>query len=172
MPEKLYPQRQRCKACGRKLDATVLDGLYCSYPCAQLPTPFAKVEDAPRQCRLERDGQWQWKQRYRAEVEVPERLRRDPATNVYRCGHCHFLHVGHDRALGTETARLVRDARALGSVLERVREERGQSRKDVAARLHTRPIRIKEIEEGNPAMDVGVLFRLLAHHRMKVNLLF
>lgn len=172
MAELLFPARQRCKNCSKKLEEIVLDGVYCSYKCIKLPAPARDVEKAPRSCRLERDGKWIWKQKYRYEGEVPQRLRNDPSTNVYRCEHCHFLHVGHDRALGTEQARLVRDSGTLGSTLLRARESRGETRKDVATKLKIRPIRIKEIEEADETVNTEVLFKLISYYRMKLNLLF
>lgn len=172
MAEVLFPKRSRCKKCGKKLEAIVLDGLYDSYACAGLPAPHTKVEAAPRGCRLERAGVWQWKQRYRYEGEVPLKLRQDPATNIYSCEHCHFLHVGHSRALGTEQSRLVGDAATLASVLLRARETRGLTRKEVAEKLKVRPIRITEVEEASPVASLDVIFKLLKHYRMKVQLLF
>ena len=171
MAIKLYPTRQRCKECSKKLEKTVLDGLYCSYKCAKLPEPFKTPAEAPRQCKLERNNEWIWKQKYRAEVELPDKLQNDPATNIYRCAHCHFLHVGHDRATGTEKARLIRDAESLGSVLIRRREELNLTRKDVSLKIKTRPIRIKEIEENSENINTETLFKLLKHYKMKMNLL-
>lgn len=172
MAVKFYPDRVRCAKCSKKLSTMVLAGLYCSYKCGGFSEPFKKVEDAPRSCRLERDSKWIWKQKYRADNEVPEKLRNDPATNVYRCSHCQFLHVGHDRALGSEKARLIRDSETLGTVLERVRSDKNLTRKQVAERLKIRQIRIKEIEENSETIDTDVLFKLLKFYKIKLNLLF
>lgn len=172
MAVKLYPERMRCQKCSKKLETTVLAGLYCSYKCGGFPEPFKKVEDAPRGCRLERDGKWIWKQKYRAEIEVPQKLQNDPATNIYRCSHCQFLHVGHDRALGTEKARLIKDAETLGTVLTRIREEKNLTRKQVGDRLKVRPIRIKEIEENNETINTEVLFKLVKFYKAKIQILF
>lgn len=172
MAEKLFPERSRCLKCSKKLGLTVLAGKYCSYKCGGFAEPFKNPADAPRQCRLERDGKWVWKQKFRAEYEVPEKLQNDPATNIYRCSHCQFLHVGHDRALGNEKARLIRDSETLGSVLERVRTDKNLTRKQVADKIKARPIRIKEIEENNESINSDVLFNLLKFYKIKMNILF
>lgn len=169
--ETLYPKRQRCKTCQKKLETLVLKGIYCSAKCGKLPEQFKNIDDAPRGCKMERDGKWIWKQKYRCVEEVPERLQNDPSTNIYTCPHCFMLHVGHARALGKETARLVSDAETLGTVLERVREDKNLTRKDVGEKLKIRPIRIKEIEENADTIDTDVLFKLLKFYRMKMNLL-
>ena len=97
MAERLYPDRTRCKKCSKGLNGTpVVDGLYCSYRCASIPAPSTKVDEAPRGCKRQIDGKWGFKTRYKYEAEVPQRLRDDPATNVYRCDYCHNLHVGHN----------------------------------------------------------------------------
>jgi DNA-binding XRE family transcriptional regulator len=172
MADTLFPTRKRCKKCSKKLEAVVLEGLYCSYSCAGAPQPFSKPEQAPRGCRVERDGGWQWKQKFRYEGEVPAKLRQDPATNIYSCEHCRFLHVGHSRALGNEISRLVGDVATLASVLERARESRGKTKKQVAEALKVRPIRITEVEEGRPEASLEVVFKLVRYYRMKVQLLF
>lgn len=172
MAERLYPNRQRCKACSKKLGDTVLDGKYCSYSCGSLPQPMQDIDNAPRQCKMERNKIWLWKQKYRSEEEVPKRFQNDPTTNIYRCSNCRYLHIGHSRAIGNENARLVFDNKTLRTVLEKTRESRNQTRKDVAAKLKTRPIRIKEIEEGSESIDAKILFLLIKHYKMKMNLLF
>lgn len=172
MTNRLFPQRQRCKTCRQGLKSVVLDGQYCSYQCAGAPEPFADIAKAPRGCKLERSGSWSWKQKYRYEGEVPQRLRDDPATNVYVCEHCRFLHVGHSRAMGTESARLIRDEKVLGDTLRKIRESRKQTLKEVGEGIKTRPIRVKEIEEAKTVIDPVVLFKLLQYYRVKINLLF
>ncbi len=172
MAEKTYPERQRCRKCNKKLNEVVLEGMFCSYRCGNFAQPYAKVDDAPRQCKTERDNKWEWKKKFRAENEIPKRILDEPATNVYRCSHCHYLHIGHNRATGTESARLIGDAKTLGTVLLRVREQRNQTQKQVASSLKIRPIRIKEIEEGNSTIDVDVLFKLVKYYRLKLNVLF
>lgn len=172
MKERLYPDRQRCKKCSKGLGDTVIDGLYCSYTCGNLPKPIEDISKAPRQCKMERDGKWIWKQKYRSDLDVPTRFKEDPSTNIYRCSNCRFLHIGHSRALGNENARLIYDNETLGSFLLRVRESRNETRKDIALKLKTRPIRIKEIEEGSENIDCKVLFLLLKQYKMKMNILF
>lgn len=172
MADKLFPERIRCKKCSKKLEKIVLAGMYCSYKCGGFAEPFKNPSDSPRQCRLERDGKWIWKQKFRAEYEVSEKLRNDPATNIYRCSHCQFLHVGHDRALGNEKARLIRDSETLGTVLERVRTDRNLTRKQVSDKLKIRPIRIKEIEENSETINSDILFKLIKFYKIKLNILF
>jgi len=172
MAEKLYPARQRCKNCSKKLDKIVLNGLYCSYRCGNLSSPYTNIDEAPRTCKTERNGKWEWKRKFRAVSEVPTNIQEDPATNLYTCEHCHFIHIGHSRALGSETARLIGDAETLGSVLLRVREGKNLTRKEVASAIKTRPIRLKEIEEAEDNVDINVVFNLLRFYRMKMNLLF
>lgn len=168
----LFPKRQRCKTCGKKLDTVVLDGLYCSYKCASLPTPTTRIEDAPRACKTQRDGRWTWKRKYRCLEEVPQHILDLPSTNMYRCEHCHFLHVGHDRMKEQEVARLVRDPKTLGSTLLRIREEANLTRKQVADKIKTRPIRVKEIEEANATINTKVLFDLMYYYHLKLNVVF
>lgn len=103
---------------------------------------------------------------------MPQRLRDDPATNVYLCEHCRFLHVGHSRAIGTETARLIRDEVVLGDTLRKIRETRKQSLKEVGEKIKERPIRIKEVEDAQTTIHPVVLFKLLQYYRVKINLLF
>lgn len=172
MSERLYPDRQRCKKCSKGLQETVIDGLYCSYICGKLPQPFKNIDQAPRQCKMERDNKWLWKQKYRSETEVPIRFKDDPSTNIYRCSHCRFMHIGHSRAIGNEKARLIANSETLGSFLLRVRETRNENRKDVAAKIKTRPIRLKEIEENSETIDTKVLFSLIKYYKMKMNILF
>lgn len=173
MAEKLFPTRQRCKACGKKLEAIVLDGLYCSYKCAKLPEPYTNLDNPGKGCKFLRssDKQWIWKQKYRAETEIPEKLLQDASTNVYRCTNCHFLHVGHSRPMGTEKSLLMQDADKFASFLLRTREQTGLTRKQVADKIKVRPIRIKEIEENSENISTEVLFKLLRFYKIKLNVL-
>ena len=75
----VYPQRRRCAS------------------CAGVPAPADRPDEAPRECKTQRDGTWVFKRRYRCEQEIPDRIRDDPSTNWYRCSHCRHLHIGHDR---------------------------------------------------------------------------
>lgn len=173
MAETLFPQRLRCKTCRKNLDKTVLDGLYCSYRCASLPQPAPSVLDAPRHCKRAIDGIWGWKTKFRYENEVPEKLRLDPATNIYRCDYCHFLHVGHSRVeenVPVALKRTVRDITTLGSVILRYREQKNISKKDLAKMLKVPVIRITEIEEGNPKMNAEILFNVINKLRLSVEI--
>lgn len=172
MAKLLFPERTRCAECRKKLEEVVLDGLYCSYKCAKLPTPTSDMEKVPRHCKRQVSGVWGSKTKYRWEGEVPQRLRDDPATNVYRCDYCHFLHVGHSR-LQPETEklrRLVHDPQTLGSVVQRAREARKIEKKDLAKSLKIPAIRITEIERGDQKIDVSALFKVLHALRIKVEL--
>lgn len=170
----LYPNRTRCLACRKKLDKIILDGVYCSYPCAKAKRPSLKVNLAPRHCKREVNGRWNFKTRYTHEEAVPLKLRQDPATNIYRCDYCRFLHVGHSRQqveipVG-KLSRTVRDLETIGSVVTRMRIQRKMEKKDLAKRLNVPCIRITEIEEANPNMRVDILFRALDALRITVNL--
>lgn len=169
MTEKLFPTRKRCKKCSKKLDAIVLDGVYCSYECGHFAIPFKNIQDAPRQCKMERNSEWVWKQKYRSISEVPKHLQNDPSSNIYTCSHCHFLHVGHSRPLTKEPNRLVNDQKTLSETLVKMRELRKLTRKQVADKINVRPIRIKEIEENNETINMTVLFKLLKFYKMKMS---
>lgn len=174
MPEKIFPERLRCKTCRKGLDKVVLDGLYCSYRCANLPVPSSKVTDAPRNCKREVNGSWGWKTRYRYEGEVPVKLQNDPGTNIYRCDFCHFLHVGHSRVQPEDKEKLrrtVSDPVTLGSVIKRAREQKNFDKKVLAKIMKVPAIRITEIEEGNPKADTAILFALLYKLRITVELI-
>lgn len=171
MPEKLYPERQRCASCRKKLEETVLDGQYCSYPCASVTAPSPNVDLAPRFCKREVAGKWAFKAKFRAESEVPQKLRDDPATNIYRCEYCHFLHVGHSRPVEftrEKLRRTVSDTETLGSVIKRAREAKGVDIKVLAKRLKVPAIRLKEIEDGSPKMDVSVLMHVIYALRIQM----
>jgi len=172
MAERLYPNRTRCKNCSKGLNNTpVVDGLFCSYRCAKLPTPSTKVDDAPRGCKRQIDGKWGFKTRYKYEAEVPQRLRDDPATNVYRCDYCHNLHVGHNApiaAVETSLHRGVTSFEQMGSVIQRQRESRNLTRKQVAAKLKFPIIRLTEIEEGRKEARAEILFAVLKELRLSL----
>jgi len=164
MPETLYPKRTRCKKCRKLLENTpVVDGLYCSYRCAQVPRPSEKVADAPRWCKREVAGKWDFKKRFKWEGEVPEKLRNDPATNIYRCDYCRNLHVGHRAPVEASSEKLHRGVdslKELGSVLKRHRESLKIEKKDLAKRLKIPAIRITELEEGRTETKPEVIFQV------------
>lgn len=171
--EMLFPQRKNCKKCRSKLDrhGTVLDGLYCSYKCGGYSAPITELAKAPRHCvSVDSNGNnVKFKRKWLALDFVRDEIRKDSTSNFYFCDNCHFLHVGHSRATGKETARLISNPKELGSVLLRIRGDRDI--KEVAARIKVRPIRIKEIEAGLDTMSLDVLFALMKHYRLKLNLL-
>lgn len=170
----LFPERTRCASCRKKLDRVVLDGQYCSYKCAGAPEPAKDLDQVPRHCKRQVGAQWGLKTKYRYEGEVPQKLRDDPATNVYRCDYCHFLHVGHSRLqAGTpeKLRRLVSDPQTLGSVILRVRESKGIDKRVLAKALKVPAIRITEIERGDAKVDSSVLFQVLYALRISVELI-
>jgi Helix-turn-helix len=174
MSETLYPERSRCRTCRKKFGTAVLDGMFCSYSCAKKPTPSKNVKDAPRHCKREVNGKWDWKRKYLCEQHVPEKLLADPATNVYRCDYCRYLHVGHSRILPTQEEklrRLVDGPETLGSVIQRVREQKNIDKKTLAKILKCPAIRITEIERGDHNIDARVLFGLTRALSLKIEVI-
>lgn len=172
MTENLYPVRTRCKKCRKGLsDTPIVDGIYCSYRCAGVAAPSNRVEDAPRWCKREVSGSWGFKTRFKYEGEVPQRLRDDPGTNIYRCGYCHNLHVGHNAPIApTETSlhRSVTDLAQAGSVIQRYREALGIDRRTLAKSIKVPAIRITEIENGDKTAKAEVLFQVLSALRITI----
>lgn len=170
----LYPLRTRCFTCRKKLEKVILDGMYCSYACGQIKVPSPKVDLAPRNCKREVNGKWDFKNRFTHEEAVSLKLRQDPGTNIYRCDYCHYLHVGHSRQLKEipvdKLSRTVRDLGTVGTVVTRMMIQRKTDKKLLAKRLNVPIIRITEIEQGNPDMRVDILFRALDALRVTVNL--
>lgn len=162
----VYPQRRRCASCrgglGVHVTDPVLDGLYCSARCASVPAPADRPDEAPRECKTQRDGTWVFKRRYRCEQEIPDRIRDDPSTNWYRCSHCRHLHIGHSRIGEAEQLRVLQDPQALADFL--VKRRGAATRKQVAAAAGIRPIRLKELEEPvkDQRVDLEALFAVLA----------
>lgn len=170
MAEMLFPQRQRCKKCGKGLGAdgaAVFLGLYDTARCAGVAEPVKDPSKAPRECVTQRDGKWQWKRRFRSENEIPDKLKQDPSTSWYWCGSCSHLHIGHTRMGEAESFRGLRDRVAVADWLVKLRgnakhadvakaaQARGASKKVLA-------IRIKEWEDpkfDNPSMET--LFAIL-----------
>lgn len=150
MAEKLFPHRQRCKTCGKSLGATasdaVFDGLYCTPRCARIPVPATQAAKAPRECRTERQGRWEFKRRYRCVEEIPDKLRDDPSTSWYVCSSCHHLHIGHTRMGEAEAFRIFAADTDIADLLVKLRGK--ATHREVAAVAGVRPIRIKELEEG------------------------
>lgn len=173
LSEVLFPKRQRCKACGKKLDELVVLGLYDSYRCAGMANPAKNPDEAPRECKTERDGKWQWKRRYRSESEIPVKLREDPSSNWYWCTtSCGNLHIGHSRIkLDVEQQRVVRSREELVDVLLKARGK--ADIKQVAKAAGILPIRLRELE--NPKsdrVDLDALFKVLKIYRLKLAVVF
>ena len=150
MAEKLFPERRRCKACGKGLGLKSTDpvylGLYDTPRCAGMANPPTRAQDAPRECTTTRDGRTVFKRRYRSDAEVPDRIAQDPSTGLYWCGSCGHRHVGHSRLSGPEALRMFRGTDDLQDMLVKAR---GQATvKQVAQAAGVRPIRLKELETG------------------------
>lgn len=173
LAEALFPKRQRCKTCGKKLEELVILGLYDSYRCASMASPAKTPEEAPRECKTERDGKWVWKRRYRSEGEIPVKLREDPSSNWYWCTtSCGNLHIGHSRIkLDVESQRVVRSREELVDVLLKARGK--ADIKAVAKGAGVLPIRLRELE--NPKsekVDLNALFKVLAFYKLKLGIVF
>lgn len=163
MSKKLFPQRQRCENCRKKLESTVINGVHCSYSCAGLPAPADSPTKAPRSCKRMVNGTWDFKKRYRCEEDVPQKLQDDPGTNIYRCEYCYHLHVGHSRpdpVTRDKLRRKIGDPQTYGTVLKRLREDKGFTLKQMATRLQVPQIRIKEIETGSPDARLDITISL------------
>lgn len=176
MAETLFPQRQRCKTCRKGLGQSVQDpvylGLYCTPRCAGVAAPATRPEDAPRECRTQRDGRWAWKRRYRSESEIPDKLRADPSTSWYTCSHCAHWHVG--RTLVELKKAENRGLRRRADLSDLLIKARGSAtHKQVGAAAGVRPIRVKEWEDpsfDNPSLEV--LFKLLSVYRVDLAAVF
>jgi hypothetical protein len=174
MAERLFPDRQRCKKCKKGLQGTpVVDGLFCSYSCAKVPRPSDDVEQAPRNCKRQVNGAWGFKTRFKYEGEVPAKWRNDPATNIYLCDYCHNLHIGHNAPVAKEETtlhRAVTSFEQLGSVIQRHRESKNITRKQVATKIKVPIIRITEIEEGRKEAKAEVLFAVVRELRLSLEI--
>jgi len=165
MAEKLFPQRQRCKKCGKGLglkstDAVYL-GLYCTPRCAGMANPPTRPQDAPRECTTVRDGKAVFKRRYRSDFEVLDKIAQDPSTSLYWCNICGHRHAGHTRMGEAESLRVFRSPEDLRDLLVK---RRGQaSVAQVAKAAGVRPIRLKELEAGIKHEEgLDTLFKVLA----------
>lgn len=149
MAEILFPARQKCKKCSKRLGATVRDavllGLYCSPKCAGMANPPTSPEDAPRECTTVRDGQKAWKRRYRSESEIPDKIRDDVSSSFYWCGSCGHMHSGHSRMGEAEQFRKTRSRADVADLFVKLRGAAKHSQ--VAEVAGIRAIRIKEIED-------------------------
>lgn len=173
MTETLFPKRQRCKACGKKLEQTVVLGLYDSYRCAGMPGPAKTTEAAPRECKTEREGKWEWKRRYRSESEIPTKLREDPSSNWYWCTtSCGTLHIGHSRIkLDVEAQRVLQSRKDLADVLVKARGHATHAQ--VAKVAGIRAIRLKELEDPKiAAVDIEALFKVIHVYKLKLSVVF
>ena len=176
MAETMFPQRQRCKTCRKGLGQSAQDpvylGLYCTPRCAGVAAPATRPEDAPRECKTQRDGRWAWKRRYRSESEIPDKLRADPSTSWYTCSHCAHWHVG--RTLVELKKAENRGLRRRADLSDLLIKARGRAtHKQVGAAAGVRPIRVKEWEDpnfDNPSLEV--LFKLLSVYRVDLAAVF
>lgn len=170
--ERLFPERQRCKSCSKGLGAdgaAVFLGLFCTPRCAGLAPLYTDAARAPRECRTERGGRWEFKRRYRSDIEIPEKIRADASTSWYWCtNHCGSLHIGHSRLdLDREQFRMLSGEADLADLLVKLRG--AATRKQVAEVAGIRPIRLKELEEPGTAerVDLGALFAVLHVYRTR-----
>lgn len=173
MAESLFPERQRCKKCGKKLENTVVLGLYDSYRCATMAEPMKKPEDAPRECKTQRDGVWQFKRRFRSEKEIPKKLQEDPSSNWYWCtSSCGTLHIGHSRVnIEVEKQRVMRSRKDLSDILIKMRGN--ATLKQIAARADVRPVRLKELEDPKQeVIDISALFKVMKIYRIQLTIAF
>ncbi|MGI8307062.1 hypothetical protein [Saccharopolyspora hattusasensis] len=167
-----FPERQRCKACGKGLGLRAQDpvllGLYCSPKCAKVAEQATRPEDAPRECRTQRDDKWVWKRRYRSEGEIPDRLRSDVSTSGYWCGHCGHLHLGHTRVGERERFRMFEDlVEDLPDLLGKLRGQ--ATHKQVAEVAGIRPIRLKGLETGVEHLEgLKTLSKVLRVYRVRL----
>lgn len=177
MSEVLFPIRQRCRKCRKFLGygkEEVLLGQFCSAKCAGMapPTPSAGHPVTPRECKTQRDGDWVFKRRYRSAGEIPERIRDDPSTSTYWCGHCGHLHVG--RTLVQMPRAQNRGLRSRRDIADLLTKARGKATgRQVGQAAGVRPVRIKEWEDpdfDNPSL--GVLFSLLSAYRLDLAVVF
>lgn len=168
----MYPERKRCKQCGKKLDRLILEGLYCSYKCGKFPLPAKTLAEAPRGCKREVNRKWDYKTRFNAPSLVPEKLRNDAAINIYACDNCRMFHIGHSRVEPFETlTRYVNNAKELGSVIQRHREGLKIDKKLLAKTLKVPVIRITEVEEGSKNVQMYVVFAILEYLKIKISLI-
>lgn len=164
MAEKLFPERQRCKKCGKGLGLKSTDpvylGLYCTPRCAGIAVPATRPQDAPRECTTTRDGQTVFKRKYRSDSEVPDKILQDPSTGLYWCSHCAHRHIGHTRAGQAESLRMFRGPEDLRDLL--VKRRGSASVSDVAKAAGVRPIRLRELEEGKAHPEgLETLFKVM-----------
>lgn len=170
--EVTFPERKRCRGCSKLLGgagAAVLLGLFCSARCAGMAELVTEVDLAPRECKTQRGGVWEFKRRYRSVGEIPDRLRADASTNWYWCtGHCGALHIGHSRIDSTrEQFRMLQQPGDLADLLVKLRGK--ATRKQVAEVAGIRPIRLKELEEGiGHPESLSTLFRVLGAYRTRL----
>lgn len=175
MAETYYPQRQRCKKCRKSLSETVLAGQYCSYKCGGFASPAKTIEDAPRSCKREINNVWGYKTRFKSELEVPEKYRNDPSTNIYLCENCKFYHIGHSRPDATEVpreklVRYVKDTQELGSVIERYMASRRIDKKVLAKKMKVPVIRVTEVLNGSNKVTAVFLFKLMEELKLRVEI--
>jgi hypothetical protein len=106
-PEWLFPDRRRCIVCHHYFGFEVLERLYCSVSCARTVVPgythpSTRPQDAPRTCRVWRDGAWVWKHRYTTRKAARRKATRE-GLHVYRCPNCGVFHLSKRSAPYEET---------------------------------------------------------------------
>ncbi|MBD1591184.1 MULTISPECIES: helix-turn-helix domain-containing protein [unclassified Arthrobacter] len=133
-----------------------------------MSNPASRAEDAPRECTTMREGKKVFKRRYRSEGEIPDRLREDPSTSWYSCGHCGHWHLGHTRMGTAEKFRMFEDLdEDLPDLLVKLRGK--ASHKQVAEVAGVRPIRIRELESGvDHPENLKTLGKVLKAYRVRL----
>lgn len=170
--ETLYPERQRCKTCRKGFDKIILAGLYCSYKCGKYPLPAKNVDEAPRSCKRQVNGKWDYKTKYVFPDQVPDKFKQDSTTNIYLCDNCRTWHIGHSRPEEYESlTRYVNSYKELGSVIQRHRETLQVDKKVLAKTLKIPAIRITELENGEPDVSLSVLFKVLEALKLKISIM-
>lgn len=172
--ETLYPERQRCKACGKSFpERGAILGLYDTYRCAKMAEPYKKPEDAPRPCVTDKSGKLVWKKRLRHIGEMPKALRDDPSANTYWCQHCGFLHIGHSRVeMNPSSTRSLMTPAQLADVLVKARERRKLSQRDAAKSMGMPWIRLKELEGAKKEATLEMAFLACAYYKIKLAAVF
>lgn len=167
-----YPTRQRCKTCRKKLEKVVVAGQFCSYKCGKFTEPAKTIGEAPRGCKRQVDGRWDYKTRFLFPEQVPEKFQQDPTSNIYLCDNCRTWHIGHSRPEEYESlTRYVNSFEELGSVIQRHRETMKVDKKDLAKLLKVPAIRITEIENGDSKASIVVLFKVLEALKLKISMM-
>lgn len=89
-PPLRYPSRRRCRKCRRYLVPPVIDGQWCSYPCAEARPPSSNPNDWPRRHFQRARGVRVEKVPYSSAFEAL--AARGGAAEAYLCDYCLMWH--------------------------------------------------------------------------------